>query len=123
MWNVRPGDKVTLIEALHHSCYTKALKQGWTIPSLGEVYTVRECLVGWTGKEEAIGIRLVEIRNAPKRLEVGANQVDFVEVSFVLSKFRPVISHKGMETLRSLLTNPKLLRETNPLDVRKVKVG
>jgi len=117
MWNVRPGDKVTLAR---HVNWTVSVPN---LPVYGEVYTVRDAYVGHLNGVEQVGIRLVELVNPQSSMTSVDGRPKIDEIGFVLKVFRPVISHKGMETLRSLLTNPKLLRETNPLDVRKVKVG
>jgi len=120
MWNVRPGDKVALTRKLKRDPNNSAI----TLPELNVVYTVRDACMGYNPEAGFMpSIRLVEIVNPVQRLTSGPGEVTYDEVKFTLRCFRPVQYTKGMETLRAALNNPKLITETNPLDVRKVKVG
>ena len=120
MWNVRIGDKVTLIKPMK-----AGRNNAITLPEMGLIYTVREAVEGYN---EEVGflpaIRLVEIINPIQHVITGPGVTGHCEVKFTLRCFRPVQTHKGMETLRSLLNDPtKTIRETNPLDTRKVKTN
>lgn len=119
MWNVRPGDKVALTRKITGDPMNTSI----ILPVMGVVYTVREVMEGYSKEMGFVpAIRLVEIVNPIQRLTVAPGVQGMDEVKFTLRSFRPLVTHKGMETLRSLLNNPKLIKEVNPLDVRKVKV-
>ena len=120
MWNVRPGDKVVLVT--EWSEHVRQLYKETIFPVLKTPYTVRNVTSVWNGREHTPALQLVEIVNTLGEYQVGPGKMDVVEISFQTSYFRPLITHKGMETLRSLLNNPKLIKEVNPLDTRKVKV-
>lgn len=118
MWDVKAGDKVTLMRNV------KWTNTSVILPEFGVVYTVREIIEGFDGKVgTVVAIRLVEIVNPVRKYLVGPGVEALTEIKYPLMIFRPVIQSKGMETLRAALHNPKLISEINPLDVRKIKVS
>jgi hypothetical protein len=96
--NFKRGEKVVLITGCSEWERTHPLAQGLSLPSIGEVYTVREvCARG--------AIRLQEIVNPPRDFPSWG----YMEAFFNAECFRRVVekkkaakSSKGMEILNSI---------------------